>query len=384
MPDIRVEGGNQIRRLYRIDPSLIVVSTGENSRADSEQGIEALAQSFLDHDQQEPCGVRRLTDARIGEEEKVKLTFGFRRYFAAMRINEKNLTGKYRTDGQAFKLLCVVSDQEDDEQAFLSTLTENSERLDLTPIDQARTIQRLEVFGRTRAEIATILKKSQGWISETLSLLELPGWCQAYVASGVLAASSAYDLVKIPEMARKSVLQWVKRVNGKMSRADIQRALEGYDLSPVPYDLSPLPHGETPTVSLPETHSSLAEPPEGFGREPALSEGAADFGKRFEALAQYGDGPTAATGDAENQAKADTIAAQETPSPPKRQPAKSLKLKPRTTRELRDIAQGKAKDEEAPANVRSASELLVQLISRKIGEKAYFAKLEGLLKTRPV
>jgi ParB/RepB/Spo0J family partition protein len=377
MPDIRVEGGNQIRRLYRIDPSLIVVSTGENSRADSEQDIEALAQSFLDHDQQEPCGVRRLTDARIGEEEKVKLTFGFRRYFAAMRINEKNLTGKYRTDGQAFKLLCVVSDQEDDEQAFLSTLTENGDRKDLTPIDYAaRVIPRLEAFGRTRAEIAGILKKSQGWISETLSLLELPPWCQAYVASGVLATSSACDIVKIPDPERTRILAAVKLRKGSVSRTVIQKWIEEGQLpsgpSPVMVDMF--------TTGPAENRDT---PPE-YSREEFEADQMGQTGQD-NARRLYGDGAEDASGSVDGS-NDEAVTAQEIPSPPKRkpQPAKALKLKPRTTRELRDIAQGKAKDEEAPANVRTAAELLSNLISRKIGEKVYFAKLEGLLKTRPV
>jgi hypothetical protein len=59
-------------------------------------------------------------------------------------------------------------------------------------------------------------------------------------------------------------------------------------------------------------------------------------------------------------------------------------LKPRTTKELREIAQGKAEDEEAPANVRKAAELLGRLLLRKISDKKYFSELEGLLKSRPV
>jgi ParB/RepB/Spo0J family partition protein len=377
MPDLKVAGGFSIRRLFRIDPSLIVVSTGENSRADSERDIEALAQSFLDFDQQEPCGVRRLTDGKVGEEERVKLTFGFRRYFAAMRINEKNLIGKYRTDGQPFKLLCVVSDQEDDEQAFLSTLTENGDRKDLTPIDYAaRVIPRLESFGRTRAEIAGILKKSQGWVSETLSLLDLPPWCQGYVGSGVLAVSTAYDIVKLPGPERAAILRVVKERKGQISRGQIQSLLEPsidsnylvrFDGSEARQDQSE-PHGSATAGSFPAT--SATAPLNSGG------EGGEQSGPR-----EFGDGPT----EQPNNFGGDQPAAPERPSPPtKREPVKALRLKPRTTKELREIAQGKAEDEEAPANVRKAAELLGRLLLRKISDKKYFSELEGLLKSRPV
>jgi ParB/RepB/Spo0J family partition protein len=393
MPDIRIEGASLIRRLIEIDPAAIVVDIDANSRANSHQRIEELALDFLENGQKQPVGVRRIDGVHIGNLEPVKLTWGVRRYLAGMHINNKDLTGKHRPSADTrFLLTAVVGEQEEDEAAFLDTLAENENRVDLTAIDYAtRVIPRLESFGRTRAEIAKIIHRSEGWISETLSLLDLPAWCQAYVASGALAASTAYDLAKIPEPVRTSVLQWVKREAGNVSRNDIQRALAGYLQRPL-----------------------LAHPSD-------MSAAALDAG----AVAQYGDGPTGATGDDPPSA----IAAQETPSPipdseradlagdeaatgvarsllrllrddyydsplnpnepipapapaKKRKPIKPPKLKARTVAEIRAAYKEKSDDERTAPKIRELFSVLDHYAARSIGEQKMYNEVEKLVRRR--
>lgn len=72
---------------------------------------------------------------------------------------------------------------------------ENSPRLQLTAVEDARVYERLIAQGMTQAKIAAEMGRSQGHIARRLALLRLPGEVLGLIQSGSLAPSLAYDTV---------------------------------------------------------------------------------------------------------------------------------------------------------------------------------------------
>ena len=123
--------------LFLILPENIVVNKADNGRAipHSQEEIEALAHSIIDHGQQQPVVVRRI------EDKKVALVSGYGRYKAVRHIN-----AVLRPDVPV-KLQCKVVDC-NPEEAFVRNIVENNERAATTPVDDAHNQRRLrEEFG---------------------------------------------------------------------------------------------------------------------------------------------------------------------------------------------------------------------------------------------
>jgi hypothetical protein len=78
----------------------------------------------------------------------------------------------------------------DDESAAAITLAENSARVDLHPLDEARAYRsRMDRFGWTAAETAKRAKVSGGRVTARLLLLDLVEEAQQMIAVGQMAAS---------------------------------------------------------------------------------------------------------------------------------------------------------------------------------------------------
>lgn len=79
---------------------------------------------------------------------------------------------------------------------LVEALVENVQRMDLTPLEEARAYrQLLEEYGMTQDAIATRVGKSRPAISNTLRLLHLPDEVQQLVEDGELSAGHARTLV---------------------------------------------------------------------------------------------------------------------------------------------------------------------------------------------
>ncbi len=78
-------------------------------------------------------------------------------------------------------------------------LTENLQRTDLNPIEEAAAYARLsDAFGLTHEAIALRLGRSRSGISNAIRLLDLPAPVQEAVAGGRLTASHARALLVLP------------------------------------------------------------------------------------------------------------------------------------------------------------------------------------------
>jgi ParB/RepB/Spo0J family partition protein len=173
------------QNVYAVPPEHIVTDPAENSRRfPSAESIDSLIASILEDGQQVPIKVRR------GRDNSLHLVYGTRRLEAIRQINAASLGPK------PLKVSCQLVDATD-ETAFISSVVENAQRGDLSPIDQAHAAGRLrKEFGKTNEEIGRILGgKSAGWVSQITRLLDLDLEIQRAVHSGKLAQTTAYEML---------------------------------------------------------------------------------------------------------------------------------------------------------------------------------------------
>ena len=204
---MKLEAGNVGRSdLYAILPEHIVTDDTLNARASqqSEEEIESLAQSMLEHGQQQPAIVRRI------EGNRVQLVAGYGRRRAILRINE-------RQPEQPLKLLCRVIECNDSE-AFLKSIVENLDRAETTVVDDAHNQRRLrEQYGWTDERIAEFYKRSVSHVRQLRKTLVLATPIQQAVAKGNLSLSAAVDLTELPEVERAAVVSQATNANGHVN-----------------------------------------------------------------------------------------------------------------------------------------------------------------------
>lgn len=84
------------------------------------------------------------------------------------------------------------------------TWTENLERADITPIEQARALARMRTTGGlTNATIARMLKRSEDWVDLRLALLTMPPELIDHVDAGLLPISHALTLARVTDDAHR-------------------------------------------------------------------------------------------------------------------------------------------------------------------------------------
>lgn len=172
---------NEVRKtdMFMIPLDRIEANQADNGRFAPRGDIQSLADKIREFGQLQPVGVKRLKGDRF------KLVYGFGRYEAIKMLNED------QPDDMKLPIKAVIVKLNDREQ-FLANLTENMEREGLSPMCHALNLRKLtENFGLTQAECAEKFKKSQGWVSQHLSLLNLTFDTQELVHTGMITFSDA-------------------------------------------------------------------------------------------------------------------------------------------------------------------------------------------------
>ena len=119
-----------------------------------DQALKELAVSIKEHGVIQPIIVRKV-------ENKYEIIAGERRYKAS-------------TMAGLTKIPAIVKNLDDKESSKVA-LIENLQRKDLTPIEEARTYQKiLELDDMTQEQLAATMGKTQSSVSNKLRLLELP------------------------------------------------------------------------------------------------------------------------------------------------------------------------------------------------------------------
>ncbi|MEU8718556.1 ParB/RepB/Spo0J family partition protein [Streptomyces sp. NPDC048663] len=114
-----------------------------------------------------------------------------------------------REAGLTHLSVMVDDEQGSDGDAILeSALVANIHRNDLDPLDEARALQRLLALHGSQVKLAKRLRKSQGWVSQRLALLNLTPELQAVV--GEEPIELLRSVAKLPQDLQESGLQELK------------------------------------------------------------------------------------------------------------------------------------------------------------------------------
>lgn len=167
----RTINAEHVRRsdMFLVPPDQIIVDHSQNTRLYKPK-IDDLVQGFKASGQLQPCIVRPLPEGMI------QLVFGYRRWLAAMAIAKEQREANIEYESR-FKLACVVQKLGPDD-ALIANISENAERENLSPIEEAVAIKRLRdlkgwVGPDGNERIAAVFKRSPSWVIKREELLKL-------------------------------------------------------------------------------------------------------------------------------------------------------------------------------------------------------------------
>lgn len=131
------------------------------------------------------------------QERRYEIIWGHRRYLAARSLGWTTIAAR----------VCAW-----DTSPTLARMTENFQRTDLNPREEALAIQALRDDRRPIVEIARLVRRSVSWVEARLELLSWPADLQAGVAAGALPLRSAALLAEIDHQEyRKDLIDETRR-----------------------------------------------------------------------------------------------------------------------------------------------------------------------------
>lgn len=161
--------------------------------------LNDLAFNIKDHGQAQPIV------CKYNKSKQLVVDIGYCRHTALLILNEiEENEGKPKT-----KIKYVLENGEEDEKAhFLKQLGENHFRT-FSPMDMSKSMRVMsEHFKMTQQEIAEFFCfKSQGTVSQYLSLMKLDNGLQHKLHTGLLSYTDAMALLKVPENLRNDVAE---------------------------------------------------------------------------------------------------------------------------------------------------------------------------------
>ena len=188
-----------------------------------DQALKELAVSIKEHGVIQPIIVRKV-------ENKYEIIAGERRYKAS-------------TMAGLTKIPAIVKNLDDKESSKVA-LIENLQRRDLTPIEEARTYQKiLELDDMTQEELGKTMGKSQAAIANKMRLLSLPDEVQDALLKEQISERHARSLLNITD-AKKQKEMLKKIINNKMSVRNLEEEIkQEYPKAPTeePININPMP-----------------------------------------------------------------------------------------------------------------------------------------------
>lgn len=186
--------------LIRVPLDAVEAPEDTNSRKYTSADIKTLAGEILATGRQlQPVGF--VGGSAPG---KVRLVYGFRRYKAL-----KSLQSQLPEGHSLCWLEGTMLPLDSSEQAlFEYNVRENTNRMELSSIDQAHALDRLvSDYGMTLTAASQVMGKSKAWGSQTLSLLRLPETIQKRVHTGQMGAMAAYELSRLDPEKMEAAIQ---------------------------------------------------------------------------------------------------------------------------------------------------------------------------------
>lgn len=215
------------------------------------EGLEELAASIREHGVISPVLVRTIPLTPYeGAGCRYELVAGERRWRAC------------RIAGRTTIPVLLIEDEPDDRVMLELAITENLQRENLHPIDEALALGRMhQDLGYSFAQIAERLGKSKGYVQNRMRLLQLDADLQALVAERPDTLGHVYEIGRLGDSPERTTLITAVR-DDRISRAETRARVEAL-LSPSPI-AEPKPYFQkygSPAKAIEEgTEESQPEP----------------------------------------------------------------------------------------------------------------------------
>lgn len=184
----------------------IVVDWAKNMRwgKPRPEVIQDLANNLYDVGQEQPISIIK------NKSGNWEVRHGFCRAEAFKILNRRE-RAEGKSEEELTRCKAVVVRGEEDLDSIISNISENEKRAALSPMDRAYGMSILMQKGKTQQEVAEFYGfKSQGSVSNYLSLLKLDKDTQNAIHAGQISYAAALELLKVPEKDRKSIMDAAK------------------------------------------------------------------------------------------------------------------------------------------------------------------------------
>ena len=170
------------------------------------QSVKGLADNIAQTGLEIPVILQRREDSQAGFMEPYRLVAGFRRLVAVKTF---------------LRWTCIPANVRNgltDRAAEILNLTENLEREDLNPLEQAQAIARRFPAGTTLRAIAHEMSRDTRWVHQRLRIMELPEELREKVAARLLTLLDVDALVKLPTEEQVKAAHELIAARGKNKR----------------------------------------------------------------------------------------------------------------------------------------------------------------------
>lgn len=182
------EEGAEEAALVAVDPHSVEANPEQPRRTFNEEDLDALAESIRLHGLLHPIVVQR-------EGGGYRLVAGERRLRAAVKAGVASIPAIVRPPAESARHWLEMA------------LTENLQRSDLNPMEEAAAYGRLaDAFGLSHEAIAMRLGRSRSAVSNSIRLLGLPATVQDAVADGRLSAGHARAILALSGVREREAL----------------------------------------------------------------------------------------------------------------------------------------------------------------------------------
>ena len=212
---------NEIVYLYLDD---IIPNRFQPREIFDDNALKELALSIKEHGVIQPIIVRR-----IGS--KYEIIAGERRYKAS-------------TMAGLTKIPAIIKNMDDKESSKVA-LIENLQRKNLTPIEEARTYQKiLDLDELTQEELAATMGKSQSAVSNKLRLLSLPEEVQDALLHEEISERHARSLLNLND-PNKQVELLRRIISSRMTVRDLDKEIKALQPATTPIEVQPKKEEQT-------------------------------------------------------------------------------------------------------------------------------------------
>ena len=217
-----IAGGRPDRSLLDLPVDLVQRGKYQPRRDMNPESLKELADSIVAQGVMQPIVVRPISDKRY------EIVAGERRWRAAQMAGLESIPAVVRD----------VSDRE----AIAMALIENIQREDLNPIEEAASLQRLQMeFELTQQEVATAVGKSRSTVANLLRLMTLQQDVQRLVEHGDLEMGHARALLGLEGADQSAAARTVvgKGLTVRQTESLVRRLVQGRGNTAAPNPLDP-------------------------------------------------------------------------------------------------------------------------------------------------